>query len=292
MKSTIALILRFILGVVFLFSAYTKFISPGLTEIILVDHGIVSVRETAAVIIRVLIGLEFALGILLLLPYSLKKIVIPTAILFLVSFTGYLVYTGFILKDTQNCGCFGEMIKMSPLESIVKNIVLIASLILLFRFTEEKKKYFVAPTVIILCVVSVFVFLPVNSQKEFKFANYTNFEGEGRVDLSAGEKLLVILNLECDHCQALAKDLSKTKNQPGKLPKLYALLFKEGNITVDSFKTMTNFNYPYHMIGMNEFLNLIGQSPPRIYWLKDGKVKEIWDENFQKKILKNFPDQQ
>ena len=43
------------------------------------------------------------------------------------------------------------------------------------------------------------------------------------------------------------------------------------------------------MIDMNEFLNLIGQSPPRIYWLNDGKVKEIWDKDFQKKILQNFP---
>lgn len=290
MKLKLVLILRFILGVVFLFSAYTKFISPGLTEIILVDQGIVSARETAAIIVRLLIGFEFALGILLILPYSLKTIVIPTAILFLIIFTGYLAYTGFILKDAQNCGCFGEMIKMSPLESIVKNIIMIAALILLFKFTNEKKKYFVAPTLVVLCVVSVFVFLPVNSQKEFKFANYTNFEGEGRIDLSVGEKLLVIINLECDHCQTLAKELSEIKNQTNKLPKLYALLFKEGNVTVDSFKTITKFNSPYHMIGLNEFLNLIGQSPPRIYWLEDGKVKGVWDEDFQKKILQNFPD--
>ncbi|TSA30802.1 MAG: hypothetical protein D4R68_00045 [Ignavibacteriales bacterium] len=290
MKNKIALTLRIVIGAVFLFSAYTKFISPGLTEIILVDHGIVSTRETAAIIVRLLIGFEFALGILLILPYSLKTIVIPAAILFLIIFTGYLAYTGFILKDTQNCGCFGEMIKMSPLESIMKNIVLIAVLILLFKFTNEKKKHFVTPTVVVLCIASVFVFLPVNSQKEFKFANYTNFESEGRVDLSRDEKLLVILNLECDHCQILAKELSEIKNQTNKLPKLYALLFKEGNVTVDSFEKMTKFNFPYHMIDMNEFLNLIGQTPPRIYWLKNGKVKEIWDEDFQKKILQNFPD--
>ena len=290
MKPKLALLLRFILGGVFLFSAYTKFISPGLTEIILVDHGIVSAREAAAIIVRLLIGFEFALGVLLILPYSLKTIVIPSAILFLIVFTGYLAYTGFILKDTQNCGCFGEMIKMSPFESIIKNIVLITVLVLLFKFTNEKKKYFVAPAVVILSVASVLAFLPIRSQKEFKFANYTNFEGEGRVDLSTGEKLLVILNLECDHCQTLAKELSEIKNQPNKLPRLYALLFKEGSVTVDSFKTMTKFNFPYHMIDMNEFLNLIGQSPPRIYWLKNGKVKEIWDEDYQKKIMQNFPN--
>ena len=40
MKLKLALLLRFILGAVFLFSAYTKFISPGLTEIILVNKNI------------------------------------------------------------------------------------------------------------------------------------------------------------------------------------------------------------------------------------------------------------
>ena len=289
MKPRLALLLRIILGLVFLFSAYTKFISPGLTEIILVDHGIVSARETAAIIVRLLIGIEFTLGILLVMPYSLKTIVIPSTILFLIIFTGYLGYTGFILKDTQNCGCFGEMIKMSPLESIIKNIVLIVFLVLLFKLSNEKRNYFAIPAVAILCVALIFVSLPVNSQKEFKFAIYTNFEGEGRVDLSNGEKLIAILNLECDHCQTLAQELSETKNRTNKLPKIYALLFKEGNVTVDSFKTMTKFNFPHHLIDMNEFLNLIGQSPPRIYWLKDGKVKEIWDGDFQKKFLLNFP---
>ena len=290
MKPKLTLLLRIILGLVFIFSAYTKFISPGITEVILIDHGIVSARETAAIIVRLLIGIEFTLGILLIMPYSLRTIVIPSTILFLIIFTGYLGYTGLILKDTQNCGCFGEMIKMSPIESIIKNVVLIFFLILLFKFSNEKRNYFVTPALTILCITSVFVFLPINSQKEFKFASYTNFEGEGRVDLSNGEKLIVILNLECDHCQALAQELSETKNRNNKLPKIYTLLFKEGNVTVDSFKTMTKFDFPYHMIDMNEFLNLIGQSPPRIYWLKDGKVKEIWDGDFQKKLLQNFPN--
>ena len=53
MKNKIALAIRIVIGAIFLFSAYTKFISPGLTEIILVDHGIVPMRETAAIIVRI-----------------------------------------------------------------------------------------------------------------------------------------------------------------------------------------------------------------------------------------------
>jgi len=125
MKPKLEFVLRVVIGIIFLFSAYTKFISSGLIEIILVDHRIVALRETAAVLVRILIGFEFALGVLLILPYSLKIIVIPASVFFLIVFTGYLAYTGFILKDIQNCGCFGEIIKMSPIESIIKNLILL-----------------------------------------------------------------------------------------------------------------------------------------------------------------------
>ena len=276
------------MGVVFIVSAYSKIVSPGLIEIILLDHGIVSSREVAAILVRVLIGFEFALGLLFFQPFSLRKIVIPVSFLFFVGFTIYLGYTTIILNDTQNCGCFGEMIKMSPVESIIKNIVLMGLLVLLFKWSDEKKNYFAAPLLIVLSVAVVFIAVPVKSQMDFKFAEYTNFVGQGRVDLSRGDKLIAIMNTECDHCQLLARDLAGMKKKMKWFPEMYTLFFSEGSITVDSFKALTNFDLPYKIIGVNRFLNLIGQSPPRIYWLRDGVVKEIWDKDFLKSIVFSF----
>jgi hypothetical protein len=273
---------------VFILSAYSKIISPGLIEIILIDHGIVGSRDAAAILVRVLIGFEFALGFLFFQPFYLKRLVIPISFLFLTGFTVYLGYTGFILKDVQNCGCFGEMIKMSPVESIIKNIVLIGLLILLFVWSDNKKNYFTAPLILVLSVVAVFIIIPVKSQKDFKFAEYTNFVGPGRVDLSRGDKLIAIINTECDHCQLLAMDLTGMRKKMKWFPEVYTLLFSEGNISVDSFKVMTNYDFPFKVIGVKEFFNLIGQSPPRIYWLRDGVVKEIWDKDFLKSITLNF----
>jgi len=276
------------MGVVFIVSAYSKIVSPGLIEIILLDHGIVSSREVAAILVRVLIGFEFALGLLFFQPFSLRKIVIPVSFLFFVGFTIYLGYTTIILNDTQNCGCFGEMIKMSPVESIIKNIVLMGLLVLLFKWSDEKKNYFAAPLLIVLSVAVVFIAVPVKSQMDFKFAEYTNFVGQGRVDLSRGDKLIAIMNTECDHCQLLARDLAGMKKKMKWFPEMYTLFFSEGSITVDSFKALTNFDLPYKIIGVNRFLNLIGQSPPRIYWLRDGVVKEIWDKDFLRSIVFSF----
>jgi hypothetical protein len=288
MKNKITFSLRVLIGLVFIFSAYTKLAAPGIVEIILVDHGIVSARETAALFVRVLIGLEFGLGLSFLQPYSLKKIVIPIAVLFLVSFTLYLGYTQLILHDTQNCGCFGVMIKMSPVESIIKNVVLIGLLLILYRNTKEKNNYFIVPLISLVSVILVFFISPVKSNKDFKFAGYTNFKDAGRVDLSQGDKLIAVFNTECDHCQNLAKELSQIKSKENWLPDLYELQYTEGTVSADSFRVITNSNFPYRMIKMNEFLDLIGQSPPRIYWVQNGSVKEFWDKDIIDHLKNNF----
>jgi hypothetical protein len=281
MKSKIVLPLRILIGLIFIVSAYTKFIAPGIVEIILVDHGIVHTRELAAIIVRLLIGAEFGIGFLFFQPYLIKKISIPVAAAFLSGFTAYLVYTGFILKDTQNCGCFGVMIQMSPVESIIKNIVLLGLLFVLYKLIDFDKKNWIVPSVLmVVSVAAVVIFLPINNPTDFAFSKYTNFIGEGRVDLSNGDKIVAVFNLECDHCREVAAEAAKMKRESSNIPQLYVLFFKEAENTPESFGKLTNSNFPYAMIGVKEFFDLIGPQPPRLYWLHNGKIKEYWDTDF------------
>ncbi len=37
-------------------------------------------------------------------------------------------------------------------------------------------------------------------------------------------------------------------------------------------------------ISIDDFFELIGNSPPRFYWLENGKVHKFWDDNFIKNI--------
>ena len=145
MREKISIVLRIVLGFTFILSAYSKLIAPGIVEIIIVDHGLVSSREIAAVLVRILIGLEFALGLLFFQKNYLKKIILPAALIFLGGFTVYLIYSGFILGDDQNCGCFGTMIEMSPFESIIKNILLIAAVIFSYKITHSDGKKILPP---------------------------------------------------------------------------------------------------------------------------------------------------
>lgn len=288
-KFNLPTILKLVLSITFLISAYSKIINPGSVEVILIDQGIVSDRITAAYIIRLFIGLEFAIGILFLLPYYLKSITVPLTLLLLIFFSGYLGYSGFILGDKENCGCFGEVLKMSPLESILKNFVLlILTGVLFLKVNDIRKKIYLPFVIVPLVIVTVFYISPIKDVGDFKFSKFIYFEGTGRVDLTSGERLVAVFSLDCEHCQQTASEIADLQRNENNLPELYVLFFSEGNVTVNLFNSITHSNFPYHMIDANDFFNLIGNQPPRIYWLKNGKIEKYWDENIKESLLNNF----
>jgi hypothetical protein len=51
---------------------------------------------------------------------------------------------------------------------------------------------------------------------------------------------------------------------------------------------MTQSSSPYAFINVNTFFDLIGDSPPRIYYLKNGVVAKIWDKEFSTSIANAF----
>ncbi len=279
--------IRILLGITFLFSAYTKFVGPGFFEITLMDQGLAPDRFFAAQLARFFIGLEFALGILILLPFYTKNLML-VSLLLLGSFTLHLVYL-WSIGDTENCGCFGEMISMTPLQSIIKNGILIGVSAFVFWKTSYDKRS-IKPIVLAtaLIIASMWLFLPLPNHSDFPFHKLTQFEYAGRVDLAAGEQVVAVFNLDCEHCQEAASQLAKLEGVSSSFPKLYVLFYQEGSTTVAEFEELTAFAYPYAFIDMNTFFDLIGNSPPRMYHLKAGKVEAIWDEDFVSHFQETF----
>ena len=117
--------------------------------------------------------------------------------------------------------------------------------------------------------------------------DYTSFTYSGRTDLSSGEKIIAILNLDCEHCQELSKELGILQKEK-LLPDTYALYFIEGETTVEQFEQMTNSAFPYAEIDVNTFFDLIGESPPRVYILNDGEVDAVLDEDIALKIENRY----
>lgn len=280
-------ILQLLLGITFLFSAYTKAVGPGFFEITLMDQGIAPDRIIASYLARFFIGLEFALGFLMFLPFYVKRLMQFTFFL-LGGFTLHLIYL-WSIGDTDNCGCFGEMISMTPEQSIIKNMIMLAIAFVVFRSAQIKKIKIIIPIVFSAAtIISMWIILPIPNHKEFPFESFTHFETRGRVDLSSGENLVAIFNLDCEHCQQAATELGELKRNQESFPELYVLYFQEGSTTVEDFESITQSSFPYDLIEVNTFFDLIGDSPPRVYYLKDGKVLGIWDLNILRNIVNTF----
>ena len=280
-------VLQILLAITFIFSAYTKFTGPGFFEITLMDQGLAPGRAFAGYMARFFIGLEFALGLLMLLPFYIKPLM-KIIFLMLGGFTVHLIYL-WSIGDNENCGCFGEMISMTPEQSILKNLVMLAVAFVIFKTAKSQRIYKVIPLGFTgATILSMWLFLPMPKHEDFPFENFTHFEPKGRVDLSSGEKLIAIFNLDCEHCQEAAKALGELQRQHEAFPELYVLFYQEGPTTVEGFESITQSSSPYAFIEVNTFFDLIGDSPPRIYYLKDGTVAEIWDTDFAQNIINTF----
>ena len=175
-------ILQLLLGITFLFSAYTKAVGPGFFEITLMDQGIAPDRIIASYLARFFIGLEFALGFLMLLPFYVKRLMQFTFFL-LGGFTLHLIYL-WSIGDTDNCGCFGEMISMTPEQSIIKNMIMLAIAFVVFRLAQTKKIKIIIPIVFSAAtIISMWIIIPLPTNQEFQFESFTPFETRCQFEL-------------------------------------------------------------------------------------------------------------
>lgn len=123
-------------------------------------------EDVAVFFSRILIGIELALGILLLQNNYLRRIIIPATILMLVVFTTHLtidtIQNG---GNSGNCGCFGSLLPMTPIEAIIKNVVAIILLAVYLyvvpKITNEKSNFWVLTTVTFASILALFMIAPI-----------------------------------------------------------------------------------------------------------------------------------
>jgi thiol-disulfide isomerase/thioredoxin len=119
---------------------------------------------------RTLIGIELALGLLLLQRHYLKKLVVPATIAMLVVFTIHLTIT--TLQDggnSGNCGCFGSLLPMTPIEAIIKNVIAMALCIWLIKLlppAADRRNIWVLTTVTLASILLVYMLAPIQPRTQ------------------------------------------------------------------------------------------------------------------------------
>ncbi|WP_338409856.1 DoxX family protein [uncultured Flavobacterium sp.] len=168
-KNAISWIIRIVISALFIVSAVAKLYPSPYFAISTFEvkqlYPLGFSANFAPYFSRFLIGIELALGILFLLPVKVRKIITPTSILLLLIFTTHLMYE--TLKNggnSGNCGCFGSLLPMTPIEAIIKNIVAVVVLIWFYKLnskeTNKNKAWFLS-TVTLAAILGLFMVAPI-----------------------------------------------------------------------------------------------------------------------------------
>ena len=112
--------LRIGIGGMFVIAAILKLMSIDEFEIYIYSFNVLNFLLTSFVS-RIIIAGEFILGLFLILKINYKFIRNATMIVLLL-FTLFLIYVAISRNDT-NCHCFGQLVELSPVESIIKNVI-------------------------------------------------------------------------------------------------------------------------------------------------------------------------
>ena len=223
-KKNIAWAIRIVIALLFIVSAVAK-LSKG--QILDSPYFAISTFEVkqlytlgfsetiAPYFSRILIGIEFALGFLLLINHHLKRITIPITIGLLVVFIGHLSYVTFLSGgNTGNCGCFGELIPMTPIEAIIKNIIAVGLLVWLWKIIENDKKsnFWILTTVTLACILGLFMIAPMKASTTSSSESTETIATEIDSLNSDSTKITTDLNLSTDLLDK-SKDSLKTKTE-------------------------------------------------------------------------------
>jgi len=284
-------LLNILLGLVFIYSGYTKLLPVIETfEFTFVDIGVAN-WYTAPVIARLFIGLEFFVGVLLVLNYRLRKFTLPVTIGLLGFFCIYLLVQ--IIKEGNhgNCGCFGEEIKMTPLQAIIKNIIMVAvalpSYFLWHGWHISRNKLFIF-LMLLTPMCLPYVLNPVDytytSNNLDEIVNYpldmdllykpedTSKVEIPSVNLREGKHVVSFLSLKCPHCRVAAKKFRLIKRNNPDLSIYFILNGDKAKDLQEFYEDTKSDNIPASFVLGKSFVLMAGTNLPRIYYLDNSIV--------------------
>lgn len=130
---------RIIVGIVFIFSGFVKGIDPLGTVYQMDDYfmafNVAWAKPASMTLTIILCAIEFMIGISLLFNLWIKK----SSWLLLPMMTFFTILTFFdaVYNLVPDCGCFGEAIILTNVETFLKNVVLMALVVPIFLWRKQ-----------------------------------------------------------------------------------------------------------------------------------------------------------
>jgi len=179
-------IFRVLIGLVFVFSGFVKGVDPMGTVFRIEDYfiafGFPWAVQFATFIAIVLCTLEFSIGISLLLNLWIKK----TAWLLILVMTYFTVLTFIdaIWNLVPDCGCFGDAIKLTNMQTFIKNLVLLLFVVPVFIW---RKKYRSAlpvhfDIILLIIIAGAFTWMSVYSARHLPLIDFMAWRKGNKVN--------------------------------------------------------------------------------------------------------------
>lgn len=215
-SESLKIVFREFLGLVFILSAVAKLAGADNFELYVFSLGAFSLGASF-VIARLVIALELFLGVWLMLNTH-PKLSIKLAAAVLAGFSAFLVVM--IIKGSKdNCHCFGDLVDFTPVQSLIKNAVLLGIAVLSLKVKPFNIPYknLIVSLVAIASLATVFIISPPDNFRYSEYAidgfNQEVFDkavADGQIDaaLAEGDDVICFFSFGCEFCHMTAKKLS------------------------------------------------------------------------------------
>ena len=306
MNSKFSWFLRIFFFIFFFVSAFSKiYPNPDVAIHLFEKEQLISLNIPFCLstwLSRLLIAFEFTLSFAFLVPFYFKRITLPLSSAILIFFSLFLSYEVFVLgKWTGNCGCFGQLIPMTPPVSLLKNIIALVFLGLMYRKRKDIKES-QDPSILyyIGVYVGVFLLIYLISPKtcicsKTGTVDIVNTELSEEVKilkekfptLASGKAILCFYSPTCSHCMNTAKTLQSVKGKTG-VDLHFVVFMIEGEETeakIKKFLAETKLKALYTTMEFIDFPT--DTDPPAILLVNNGKVVKRFFGNEEHKFQKN-----
>ena len=288
----ITLISRLLISGLFLLSAIAKlYPTPlyGITKVFeegqLIPMGFS--EDFAPFLSRLIIAFEFFIAFAILQTHYIKKLIIPSTILLLIIFNVDLALDIFVGND-ENCGCFGQLIPMTPTEAFIKNIFTILLLIFIYRNVNDKKEssFLLLLNGYLIISVLMFSLLPIATNSSSKqISSYSSYVDEA-FNINEGKKILCFFDAGCEHCMDAAKSLTEIANNSIEFPDVHIIFSDTEEGKIPDFLKYSGKEYSYQIMEfynpddeINSYLEVLGyeyENPVVIYY-NNGNQMRFYD---------------
>lgn len=217
----IILLLRWVVGMLFIFSGLVKTIDPIGFSIKLEEYFSASVfnipflEAYALPIATFFVIFEIVLGVLLILGIY-RKFTLWSLLGLIVFFTFLTFYSAYFNKVTD-CGCFGDAISLEPWESFTKDVILLVLILILWAGRKHIKPMLAKPlgkyVTAVALIASIFIayqgifHLPIKDFRAYAVGN----------NITEGMKSAEELGLETTQIQMIYHLRNKLNKQKVRL---------------------------------------------------------------------------